>query len=118
MTGFYRPDQQARPAEAGLRSDLPATYVLTWLGDTTTESTLTVSEITLNSVNNHIPELDFIKGQLVEKSQLAPSLILMNQFVEEITNLSEQISQQSLVVTESFQKLATFAKQLSDREKL
>ncbi|HEY9771205.1 MAG TPA: GAF domain-containing protein [Coleofasciculaceae cyanobacterium] len=117
LTGFYRPDQQARPAEAGLRS-VRATHQLAWLEDTTTESTLTVGEITLNPVNKHISELDFIKGQLVEKSQSAPSLILINQFVGEITNLSEQISQQSLVVTESFQKLATFAKQLSDREKL
>ncbi len=117
LTEFYRPAQQNRPASAGSKSDLPATHDLAWLEDTTTESILTVGEITLSPVNNHTPELDFIQGQLVEKSQSAPSLNLMNQFVGEITNLSEQISQQSLVVTESFQKLATFAKQLSEREK-
>ncbi len=61
-------------------------------------------------------ELDLITGQFVEPSPSAPNLTLMNQFVGEISNLSAQISQQSLLVTESFQKLATFAKQLSERE--
>ncbi|MEN9871381.1 MAG: hypothetical protein RLZZ171_2373 [Cyanobacteriota bacterium] len=76
------------------------------------------SEITLNPPNKYNPELDFITGQFAERSQSAPSLILMNQFIGEITNLSSQISQQSLFVTESFQKLAAFTRQLSERDKL
>jgi GAF domain-containing protein len=76
------------------------------------------SEITLNPPNKYNPELDFITGQFTEGSQSAPSLILMNQFIGEITNLSSQISQQSLFVTESFQKLAAFTRQLSERDKL
>jgi methyl-accepting chemotaxis protein PixJ len=76
------------------------------------------SEITLNPPNKYNPELDFITGQFTERSQSAPSLILMNQFIGEITNLSGQISQQSLFVTESFQKLAEFTRQLSERDKL
>jgi methyl-accepting chemotaxis protein PixJ len=75
------------------------------------------SEITLNPVNKYNPELDLIRGQFAEKSQSAPSLILMNQFIGEITNLSGQISQQSLFVTESFQKLAAFTRQLSEQNK-
>ncbi|MEY4518679.1 MAG: hypothetical protein RLZZ499_1278, partial [Cyanobacteriota bacterium] len=76
------------------------------------------SEITLNPPNKYNPELDFITGQFTERSQSAPSLILMNQFIGEITNLSSQISQQSLFVTESFQKLAAFTRQLSERDEL
>jgi methyl-accepting chemotaxis protein PixJ len=75
------------------------------------------SEITLNPVNKYNPELDVITGQFAERSQSAPRLILMNQFIGEITNLSSQISQQSLFVTESFQKLAAFARQLSEQDK-
>jgi methyl-accepting chemotaxis protein PixJ len=75
------------------------------------------SEITLNPPNKYNPELDVITGQFAERSQSAPSLILMNQFIGEITNLSGQVSQQSLFVTESFQKLAAFAKQLSEQDK-
>ena len=76
------------------------------------------SEITFNPPNKYNPELDFITGQLAERSQSAPSLILTNQFIDEITNLSSQISQQSLFVTESFQKLAAFTRQLSERDEL
>ncbi|MGF1589713.1 MAG: GAF domain-containing protein, partial [Pleurocapsa sp.] len=95
----------------------PSANDMTWLQDAASEPTMSVGEIVLNPVNNHDLELDIITGQLVETSASAPSLILMNQFVGEITNLSAQISQQSLLVTESFQKLATFAKQLSERDK-
>jgi methyl-accepting chemotaxis protein PixJ len=80
------------------------------------EITVEANEITLESINNNSSELDLITGQLVEQSESAPSLVLMNQFIGEITNLSGQISQQSIFVTESFQKLATFAKQLSENE--
>jgi methyl-accepting chemotaxis protein PixJ len=82
------------------------------------EITIEANEITLESINNHSSELDLITGQLVESSESAPSLVLMNQFIDEITNLSGQISEQSIFVTKSFQKLATFAKQLSEREEL
>ncbi|MFM2312490.1 MAG: hypothetical protein RLZZ04_1766 [Cyanobacteriota bacterium] len=75
-------------------------------------------EITFNPPNEYNPELDFITGQFADRSQSAPSLILMNQFIGEITNLSSQISQQSLFVTESFQKLAAFTRQLSERDEL
>ena len=78
--------------------------------------TLEANEITLDLVNESNSELDLITGQLVEDSQSTANLDLMNQFVGEISNLSERISQQSLFVTESFQKLAEFAKQLSERE--
>ena len=74
------------------------------------------NEITSNSINNGSTEANLITGQLVETPETTPSMLLMNQFVGEISNLSAQISQQSLFVTESFQKLATFAKQLSERE--
>jgi GAF domain-containing protein len=79
------------------------------------EITVEADEITLEPINNYSSELDLITGQFVDQSESAPSLILMNQFIGEITNLSGQISEQSLFVTESFQKLATFAKQLSER---
>ncbi|MBW4533524.1 MAG: GAF domain-containing protein [Pleurocapsa minor HA4230-MV1] len=81
------------------------------------EINVEVSEITLNPPNIYNPELDFITGQFTESSQSAPSLILMNQFIGEITNLSSQISQQSLFVTESFQKLAAFTRELSEQDK-
>jgi methyl-accepting chemotaxis protein PixJ len=79
------------------------------------EITVEADEITLEPIKNYSSELDLITGQFVDQSESAPSLILMNQFIGEITNLSGQISEQSLFVTESFQKLATFAKQLSER---
>ncbi|MGL5831743.1 MAG: hypothetical protein ACRC1Z_00730, partial [Waterburya sp.] len=82
------------------------------------EITVEADEITLEPINtiNNSSELDLITGQFVDQSESAPSLILMNQFIGEITNLSGQISEQSLFVTESFQKLAAFAKQLSERD--
>jgi GAF domain-containing protein len=82
------------------------------------EIVVEASEITLNPLSKYNPELDFIAGQLAPRPQSAPSLVLMNQFIGEITNLSSQISQQSLFVTESFQKLAEFTRQLSERNKL
>ena len=48
--------------------------------------------------------------------ETATNSILMNQFVGEIANLSHQMSQQSLAINHSFQKLAAFAKQLSQKE--
>ncbi len=80
------------------------------------EITVEADEITLEPIKNYSSELDLITGQFVDQSESAPSLILMNQFIGEITNLSGQISEQSLFVTESFQKLAAFAKQLSEPE--
>ena len=80
------------------------------------EITVETNGVTLKPVNNYNSEVNTITGQLIEGAELAPNSLLMNQFVAEITNLSSQISQQSLFVTESFQKLAKFAQQLSDRE--
>ena len=61
-------------------------------------------------------DLEAFAGQLVENSEAVPSLLLMNQFIGNITDLSDKISQQSLIVTDSFQKLAEFARQLSERK--
>ena len=80
------------------------------------EITVEAQEVSLQPINNPSSQANKITEQLVEKLEAAPTPLLINQFVEEIGNLSSQISQQSLVVTESFQKLATFAQQLSDSE--
>ena len=48
--------------------------------------------------------------------ETATNSILMNQFVGEIANLSHQMSQQSLAINHSFQKLAAFAKKLSQKD--
>ena len=97
-------EKMDRPSTSTELAQLP-------MGDITVKA----REITLDPINN--PELNLITGQLMESSESVPSLIVMNQFVGDITNLSDRISEQSLFVTESFQKLATFAKQLSEREK-
>ena len=77
--------------------------------------TVEAEEITLDSENN--PETAFITGEFVEKSPAISKLISLNQSEGDITELSDRISKQSLFVTESFQKLATFAKQLSEKDK-
>ncbi len=77
------------------------------------EITLEASKVTLEPNNNYDYDLT---GKLIPSSDSAPSSVVLNQFVDEITNLSGQISQQSLFVTESFQKLARFAKQLAEPE--
>ena len=59
----------------------------------------------------------FITGEFVENLPERSKVIIMNQFEGDISELSKRISQQSLFVTESFQKLATFAKQLSEEDK-
>ncbi len=81
------------------------------------EITLEVSEVTLEQTNSYDYDLDVITGQLTETSEPEPSLLLINQFIGDITDLSDKISQQSLIVTNSFQKLAEFAQQLSKRKK-
>ena len=72
------------------------------------------AKTTSDSVNN--AESDLIVGEFVEKSPATSKAITVNQS-EGITELSDRISQQSLYLTESFQKLATFAKQLSKKDK-
>ncbi|PSB06634.1 hypothetical protein C7B62_22320 [Pleurocapsa sp. CCALA 161] len=81
------------------------------------EITVETSAITSKPLYQYNPELD-LTGQPIEKVESAPTSILMNQFVRDVTNLSDQILQQSLFVTESFQKLAIFAKQLSEKKNL
>ena len=80
------------------------------------EITIESSEAILEPIDSYDYDLDPITGQLVENSEAAPSLLLMNQFIGNITDLSNKISQQSLIVTDSFQKLAEFARQLSERK--
>ena len=91
---------------ANLIDDIKAT-----IDETTTVTTqlpaMETNEITVRSVNT-------ITEQLA--SQDATNSILMNQFMGEIANLSHQISQQSLAINNSFQKLAAFAKQLSRKD--
>ncbi len=82
------------------------------------EITLEAREITLEPMDSYDYDLDVITGQLTKSSKPEPSLPLMNQFIDDITDLSDKISQQSLIVTDSFQKLAEFAQQLSERKKL
>ena len=69
-----------------------------------------------NLSDKHNSEVQVITGELVENTESESSSKLINQFAGEISNLSSQISQQSLIMTESFQKLATFARQLSEKE--
>ncbi|MEM7593865.1 MAG: GAF domain-containing protein, partial [Cyanobacteria bacterium P01_A01_bin.83] len=84
------------------------------MGEITIESSAAI----LEPIDTYDYDLDPTTGQLVESSKTAPSLLLMNQFIGDITDLSHKISQQSLIVTDSFQKLAEFAKQLSEPKKL
>ena len=79
------------------------------------EITVEAEEITLDSEDN--PETAFITGEFVEKSPVISELISLNQSEGDITELSDRISKQSLFVTESFQKLAILAKQLSEKDK-
>ena len=94
------------------QSDRPSTPPLP-MGEVTLEANEIISPPQSNA-HNYYPELELITGEIVDKSPSTSNLLLMNQFVGEITNLSERISQQSLYVTKSFQKLAAFAKQLSE----
>ncbi len=96
-----------------LKSDRPTQVKLTQLP--IEDITIEAGEITLDSVNN--PESAFITGEFVEKLPATSKVIIVNQFEGDISELSDRISQQSLFVTESFQKLATFAKQLSEEDK-
>ena len=81
------------------------------------EITIESSEAILEPIDSYDYDVDPITGQLVESSMgAAPNLLLMNQFIGDITNLSDKISQQSLIVTDSFQKLAEFARQLSEKK--
>ena len=97
----------------GDRSLIPTKPPSLPMGEIILEATEIISN-PINTLNNYHPELNVVRGEIVERSQPAPNLSLMNQFVGEITHLSDRISQQSLYVTESFQKLAAFAKQLSE----
>ena len=81
------------------------------------EITLEASEVTLEPIDSYDYDLDVITGQLTKGTESAPSLLLMNQFIGNITDLSDKISQQSSIVTDSFQKLAELAQQLSERKK-
>jgi GAF domain-containing protein len=71
------------------------------------------THLTFEPIKNPNSEVKAIAGQVVRGTEPSQSLTLMNQFVEEIAKLSEQISQQSIAVTVSFQKLAAFAQELS-----
>ncbi len=77
------------------------------------EIIIETNEVAFKPTKNLDFEQNAIAGQIVQGTESAPSLILMNQFVEEIANLSGRISQQTVVVTNSFKKLAAFAKELS-----
>jgi methyl-accepting chemotaxis protein PixJ len=77
------------------------------------EIIIETNEVAFKPTKNLDFEQNAIAGQIVQGTESAPSLMLMNQFVEEIANLSGRISQQSVVVTNSFKKLAAFAKELS-----
>ena len=78
------------------------------------EITVEVEEI-IDLENNS--ELATITGEFVEKLPASSQVINLNQSEGDITELSDRISQQSLFVTESFQKLAILAKQLSEKDK-
>ncbi|MEM8832661.1 MAG: GAF domain-containing protein, partial [Cyanobacteria bacterium P01_G01_bin.19] len=75
------------------------------------------SEAILEPIDDYDRDLYATTEQLAEDSNTPPNLLMMNQFIGDITDLSDKISQQSSIVTDSFQKLAEFAQQLSeDRE--
>ena len=82
------------------------------------EITIEAREVTLETMDSYDYDLDVITGQLTKDSESAPSLLLTNQFIGDITDLSDKISQQSLIVTDSFRKLAEFAQQLSEPKEL
>jgi methyl-accepting chemotaxis protein PixJ len=79
------------------------------------EITLLDSEVVLEPMTSYDYDLE---GKLIKTSESVPSVLLMNQFIGDITGLSDKISQQSLIVTDSFRKLAEFAQQLSERKRL
>ena len=78
----------------------------------TEEITVEAEEITDSANNLELPSLE----GFVEKSPSTP-IAIDSRLKGDINELSARISQQSLSVTESFQKLATFAKQLSEKDK-
>ncbi len=82
------------------------------------EIILEASEVTLEPMDSYDYDLDVITGDLTKSSESEPRLLLTNQFIGDITEVSDQISQQSLIVTDSFRKLAEFAQQLSERKEL
>ena len=77
------------------------------------EITIKFSEAANKPIASYDYDIDPTTGELV--SEAAP--MSMNQFIDDISDLSDKISQQSLIVTDSFQKLAEFAQQLSERKK-
>ena len=77
------------------------------------EISVEASELTLTA--SHDPEPETITGELVDAD--APTDSSTEGLGSEITDLSDRITQQSSHVTESLQKLAAFAKQLSENEK-
>ena len=79
---------------------------------TTEAIVIETDEISLEPVHQPQSEISTVTGQIV--SNQSSNSLLMNQFVAEIANLSDRMSQQSLAMTHSFQKLAAFAKQLSN----
>ena len=78
------------------------------------EISVEASELTLTA--SHDPEPETITGELVD-SDAPADLTNPDRFAGEITDLSDRINQQSSSVTESFQKLAAIAKQLSENDK-
>ena len=79
-------------------------------------SQVEISEITSSSPKNYF-EAELITGELIESSESTTDPAPADRFAGEIIDLSDRISQQSSSVTESFQKLAALAKQLSEKEK-
>ena len=104
-------DLAVDPIDDPPKSESDSTSALLPIGDTI----VAADKSGLKPVIQYNLEPEVIVGQLVESSE-TPNSVLMNQFVDEMSDLSERVSQQSLFVTESFQKLAEFAKQLSERE--
>ena len=82
---------------------------------------LSIEEITVEAEEiidlENNSELATITGEFVEKLPASSQVINLNQSEGDISELSDRISQQSLFVTESFQKLAILAKQLSEKDK-
>ena len=76
--------------------------------------TIEAEEI-IDSVNN--PESAPIVGEFVEKTPSTFNVTIDLRSGGDISELSDRISRQSLSITESFQKLATFAKELSEKDK-
>lgn len=79
------------------------------------EISVEASELTLSSAD-YDPEPETITGELVDSESPVDSTA-SDRLGSEITDLSDRITQQSSSITESFQKLAAIAKQLSENEK-